>query len=69
MTVVTRNHKPPTIQWVVVSVGLGLVAFLAVVGTLRNEFDYTYVALTTLGLVGLVVRSATDKAGDDDDAS
>lgn len=55
-----------SIQWVVVCAGLGLVAYLAVAGTLKNEFDYTYVALAVLGLVGLVVRNATE-SGDDDE--
>lgn len=59
-----RRTQGPTIQWVVVVAGLGLVAYLAVAGTLKNEFDYTYVALAVLGLVGLVVRNAT---GDDED--
>lgn len=57
--------KAPSIQWLVVCVGLGLVVYLAVAGTIKNEFDYTYVALTALGLVGLVVRNAT-KDGDDE---
>lgn len=65
MTVAQR--KAPSIQWIVVTVGLGLVAFLAVAGTIRKEFDYTYVALAALGLVGLVVRNAAED--DDDDPS
>lgn len=60
-----RSSRGPTIQWVVVVAGLGLVGFLAVAGTLKDEFDYTYVALAVLGLVGLVVRNATDS---DDEA-
>lgn len=54
-------------QWVVACVGLGLVVFLAVAGTLKDEFDYTYVALTALGLVGFVLKSATDKDDDQGD--
>lgn len=54
------NKRGPTIQWVVVLVGLGLVGYLAVVGSIKNQFDYTYVALALLGLVGVVVRNATD---------
>lgn len=61
---VASSKRGPTIQWVVVVAGLGLVAYLAVAGTLKNEFDYTYVALAVLGLVGLVVRNASE--GDDE---
>lgn len=57
--IVSANRNRPNVQWVVVTAGLGLVGYLAVVGTIKNEFDYTYVALAVLGLVGMVVRNAT----------
>lgn len=62
--IVTAPNRGPTIQWVVVWAGLGLVAYLAIAGTLKDQFDYTYVALAVVGLVGMVVRNAT--GGDDE---
>lgn len=62
--IVAQRNPGPSVQWLVAVFGLGLVAYLAVVGTLKDEFDYTYVALAVLGLVGMVVRNAT--GGDDE---
>lgn len=62
---VARSDKRPTIQWIVAVGGLVLVWYLAIIGSIQRDFDYTYVALAMLGLVGMVVRNATDK--DDDD--
>lgn len=59
--------RPISMQWLAVVVGLGLAVYLAVAGTIKEDFDYTYVALTALGLVGFVLRSATEKTDNDDD--
>jgi hypothetical protein len=66
---VAQKTSPPSLALVVVIAGLGLVAYLAIAGTWKNDFDYTYVALAVLGLVGLVVRNAVDGGSDDDDPS
>lgn len=60
-----KQTQPSLLQWVVVVAGLGLVFYLAVAGTRAKDFDFTYVALVTLGLVGLIVPKA-DRSKDDE---
>lgn len=69
MTTVSRKKPPKRSpeRLLILTTALGLLVYLVVDGTLRNELDRIYVIGLLVAIIGYFVKELTDTEPDDED--